>query len=67
MKPQDMPSGTRTGWILVACAGVLILLYATWVNSSRHEEHQREEALALQLIAKFHEEFNLKLREPRDT
>jgi hypothetical protein len=58
MKPQDMPSGTRTGWILVACVGVLILLYASWVSSSRHEERQREETLALQLIAKFHEEFN---------
>jgi hypothetical protein len=64
MKPQDTPSGTRTGWILVACVGVLILLYASWVSSSRHEEHQREETLAVQLIAKFHEEFNLTSESP---
>ena len=58
MNIQEMPSGTRTGWVLVGCVGIFIFLFAYWVSSSRRSEHQREEKLALQLIAKFHEEFN---------
>jgi len=58
MNIQDMPSGTRTGWSIVTGLGLLIFLYAYWLSSSRQREHEREETLALHLIAKFHEEFN---------
>jgi len=59
MKPDEFPAGTRAGWILAACVGILIFSYAIWVGYSRRKERQREETLALQLISKFHEEFNL--------
>jgi len=58
MRPQDMPSGTRTGWILVASVGVLVLAFAGLALYVGHKNHQREQILAYQLIAKFHEKFN---------
>ena len=58
MNIQNMPSGSRSGWILVASVGVLVFAFAGLALYVGHNNHQREQILAYQLIAKFHEEFN---------
>jgi hypothetical protein len=58
MNIQEMPSGTRAGWILIACVGVFLFAFAGLALCLGHKNHQREQILAYQLIAKFHETFN---------
>jgi hypothetical protein len=58
MNIQDMPSATRTGWILVACVAGFVLAFASLVVYLGHKNQQREEILAHQLIADFHDKFN---------
>jgi hypothetical protein len=58
MKPQQFPAGTRTGWILVACAMTFILFLILSVKYWSDRQHKRDVVLAQQMISEFHQNFN---------